>query len=57
MVKILAERKAAQGRAPVFMYRFDWEPPVLDGLIKAAHTFEIRDVFHNTQLYSGMTRG
>lgn len=53
----IAERKAAQGRAPVFMYRFDWESPVLDGLIKAAHTYEIPHVFDNAQLCAGMTGG
>jgi para-nitrobenzyl esterase len=53
----IAERKAAQGKAPVYMYRFDWESPVLNGLIKAAHTYEIPHVFDNAQLCSGMTGG
>jgi para-nitrobenzyl esterase len=53
----LAERKFAQASAPVYMYRFDWEPPILDGLIKAAHTYEIPFVFDNAQLCSGMTGG
>lgn len=51
----IAERKAAMKKAAVYMYRFDWEPPVLDGFIKAAHTFEIPFVFDNTQLCAGMT--
>jgi para-nitrobenzyl esterase len=54
---LLAERKFEQGGAPVYMYRFDWESPVLDGLIKAAHTYEIPFVFDNAQLCSGMTGG
>ena len=33
----LAERKAATGSAPVFMYRFDFETEVLGGRIKAGH--------------------
>jgi para-nitrobenzyl esterase len=53
----LAERKSAQRKAPVYMYRFDWESPALDGLIKAAHTYEIPHVFDNVQLCSGMTGG
>jgi para-nitrobenzyl esterase len=53
----LAERKHAQRRGAVYMYRFDWESPVLDGLIMAAHTYEIPHVFDNTQLCSGMTGG
>jgi para-nitrobenzyl esterase len=53
----LAERKSAQRKAAVYMYRFDWESPVLDGLIKAAHTYEIPHVFDNAQLCSGMTGG
>jgi len=53
----LAERKYAQHGAQVYMYRFDWEAPVLGGLIKAAHTYEIPHVFDNAQLCSGMTGG
>ena len=53
----LAERKSAQAKAPVYAYRFDWESPVFDGLIKAAHTYEIPHVFDNAQLCSGMTGG
>jgi para-nitrobenzyl esterase len=53
----IAERKGALNAAPVYMYRFDWEAPVLEGLIKAAHTFEIPLVFNNAQLCSGMTGG
>jgi para-nitrobenzyl esterase len=28
---LLAERKAAKGKAPVYMYSFNWRTPVLDG--------------------------
>lgn len=54
---LLAERKLAQHSAPVYMYRFDWESPVLEGLILAAHTYEIPHVFDNVRLCSGMTGG
>ena len=42
-----AERKAAQHAAPVYMYRFDWETPVLDGKLKASHAIELPFVFDN----------
>jgi len=53
----LAERKHEQGRAPVFMYRFDWRSPAWDGRFMAAHAFEIPFVFDNTQLNSDITGG
>lgn len=42
-----AERKHAQGTAPVFMYLFTWETPVLDGRLKSCHALEIPFVFDN----------
>ena len=36
-----AERKAAQRRAPVFCYRWDWASPALDGLYGAAHATDV----------------
>ena len=41
----LAERKAAQGTAPVWMYRFDFETDVLDGTLGAPHAMEVAYVF------------
>ncbi|MFF5995716.1 carboxylesterase/lipase family protein [Lysinibacillus sp. KU-BSD001] len=41
----LAEQQARQG-ASVWMYRFDWESPVLDGELKACHALEIPFVWH-----------
>jgi para-nitrobenzyl esterase len=41
----LAERKAAQGAAPVWLYTFDWETPVLDGKLKAFHALDVPFVF------------
>lgn len=53
----IAQRKAAQGRAGVYMYRFDWQTPIFGGLMGAAHTYEIPHVFANAQLCAGMTGG
>lgn len=43
----LAERKAAQGKAPAYLYMFNWEAPVENGMLKAPHTMEIPFVFDN----------
>jgi len=42
---LLAERKAARARAPVWMYRFDWETPAFGGRLKAPHSVEVPFVF------------
>lgn len=42
----LAELQAKQG-APVWMYRFDWETPVFNGVLKATHALEIPFVWNN----------
>jgi len=55
-----AERKAAQaaqGGAPVFMYWFQWQTPVLDGRPRAYHCAELPFVFANTDRCSAMTGG
>jgi para-nitrobenzyl esterase len=45
----LAERKAAQNAAPVYMYRLDWETPVARGLLRSPHALEIPLVFDNVE--------
>ncbi len=45
----LAERKAAQKAAPVYMYHLRWETPVGAGIFKAPHTLEIPLVFDNVE--------
>jgi para-nitrobenzyl esterase len=40
-----AERKAARGRAPTWMYSFDWETPAFGGRLKASHSVEVPFVF------------
>ena len=52
----LAERKVAGGPAPVFMYRFDFTTPVLDGRLGAPHALDIAFCFDNldkTRLHGG----
>jgi para-nitrobenzyl esterase len=45
----LAERKAAQKAAPVFMYMLTWETPVSRGRLKCPHALEIPLVFDNVE--------
>jgi para-nitrobenzyl esterase len=42
---VMADRKAAQSAAPVHVYLFAWETPVLDGRLKSCHALEIPFVF------------
>jgi para-nitrobenzyl esterase len=42
---VTADRKVAQNAAPVFVYMFTWETPVLDGKLKSPHALEIPFVF------------
>jgi para-nitrobenzyl esterase len=46
---ILAERKAAQHAAPVYLYIWEWGAPVDDGILKAPHTMEIPFAFDNVE--------
>ena len=52
-----AERKAAAGQAPVFMYRFDWYSPVSDGRLRAMHCLDIPFVFRNLDNSESITGG
>jgi para-nitrobenzyl esterase len=45
---VLAERKLARGKSPVYVYRFDWETKAMDGFRRAMHTVEIPFVMDNT---------
>jgi para-nitrobenzyl esterase len=42
-----AERKAALGRAPAYLYQIDWKTPVQDGTRFSPHCLEIPFVFNN----------
>jgi para-nitrobenzyl esterase len=39
--EFVAERKAAKGRAPVYVWLMTWETPVDNGIFKTPHTMEI----------------
>jgi para-nitrobenzyl esterase len=41
----IAERKSALGKAPVYMYYFQWYSPVREGRIRAMHSIELPFVF------------
>lgn len=45
-----AERKAAQQAAPVFMYRVDWETPIMGGALRSPHGVDTPLVFDNAQV-------
>src|SRR5438093_4543723 len=45
-----AERKAAPGQAPVYMYRFQWYSPAGGGRLRAMHCMDIPFVFDNVDL-------
>ncbi|MFL5297317.1 MAG: carboxylesterase/lipase family protein [Phenylobacterium sp.] len=45
----LAERKAAQQAAPVWMYMLTWETPVSRGRLRCPHALEIPLVFDNVE--------
>jgi para-nitrobenzyl esterase len=42
---LLAERKAAKGKAPVYMYSFNWQTPIFDGKLMAPHALDVPFVF------------
>jgi para-nitrobenzyl esterase len=44
---MIAERKAALGRAPAYLYRLDWETPVDNGKLISPHGLEMPLVFNN----------
>jgi len=46
----IAERKAAQGGAPAYLYMFEWESPARWGRLKTPHALEIPFVFDNVSL-------
>lgn len=42
-----AERKAALGKAPVYVYYFNWRSPVREGKLRTFHTLELPFVLDN----------
>ena len=53
---IVAEGKAAQGAAPVYMYSFEWETPVLGGRMKAPHALDVPFTFDTIDLTNATDR-
>jgi para-nitrobenzyl esterase len=49
--------KSAIGGAPVYMYFFSWQSPILEGKMKAAHCMELPFVFNNISRCEEMTGG
>jgi para-nitrobenzyl esterase len=55
----IAERKSAQGQAPVYMYYFKWRSPVNGGRLRSMHCMEVPFVFDhvdNTPFMNGTGR-
>ena len=52
-----AMRKCRQNGAPVYLYMFCWESPVLDGILRSTHCMEIPFVFNNAGRHASMTGG
>lgn len=53
----IAERKAALGKAPGYLYRFDWETPLEGGKLKSPHSLEIPFVYDNIKIAPGLSGG
>jgi para-nitrobenzyl esterase len=53
----IAERRAALGKGPVYLYYFRWETPVNGGRLKSPHTMEIPFAFDNVKISSRLTGG
>jgi para-nitrobenzyl esterase len=51
------EKSALQGGAPVYMYLFTWQSPVMGGKYKAMHCMELPFVFNNIERCKNMTGG
>ena len=52
-----AASRTAAGCAPVYLYQFTWESPVLDGALGSTHCMEIPFVFDNVALHRTFTGG
>jgi para-nitrobenzyl esterase len=53
----IAERRAALGKGPVFLYYFRWETPADGGRLKSPHTIEIPFAFDNVKAATRLTGG
>jgi para-nitrobenzyl esterase len=53
----IAERRAALGKGPVYLYYFTWKTPVQGGRLKSPHTIEIPFAFDNVKISARLTGG
>ena len=53
---LVAERKAMQRAAPVYMYSFEWETPLFDGRLKAPHALDVPFTFDTIDLTNATDR-
>ena len=51
------EKSALAGGAPVYMYHFEWQSPILDGTFKAIHCIDLCFSFNNIARCEEMTGG
>jgi para-nitrobenzyl esterase len=54
---IFAERKAAQGGAPAYLYSFDWRSPVRGGKLRSMHSMELPFLFDHVDDVQFMVGG
>ena len=56
---IQAERKAAAGGAPAYMYQWNWRTPAYDGKFGAVHGIDVSASFHSYRdgFFAGSTQG
>jgi para-nitrobenzyl esterase len=52
---LIARRKHAQGRAPIFLYSFTWRSPVRQGKLRSMHCMELPFAFDHPDALSFMT--
>jgi para-nitrobenzyl esterase len=53
---VVAEQKAKQAAAPVYMYSFEWETPLHDGRMKAPHAMDVPFTFDTIDLTNATDR-
>ncbi len=51
----IAEHKAAQHKAPVYLYYFDWYSPLREGKVRCMHGMELPFVFDHVDAATWMT--
>jgi len=58
-VHMQAERKAAQGTAPVWVYQWDWPTPAYEGKFGAIHGIDVAASFHAVRdtFFAGSAEG